>query len=126
MIVLDRKRLRNQRAKVLRIIKERDLQRYKLGGQLSEGVIQVWPLGPGPEDRRELGRASTGETEVQTGKAAGKDWESRDVSSTVTQRSWKGGAGNGEKLLGRLMNAKASMWGPLQGTGTHSSPLLGP
>lgn len=85
---------------MLRIIKERDLQRYKLGGQLSEGVIQVWPLGPGPKDRRELGRASTGETEVQTGKAAGKDWESRDVSSTVTQRSWKGGAGNGEKLLG--------------------------
>lgn len=81
---------------MLRIIKERDLQRYKPGGQLSEWAIQVWPLGPGPKDRRELGQASTGETEVQTGKATA----CRDASSIVTQRSWKGGAGNGEKLLG--------------------------
>lgn len=29
--------------------------------------LQVWPLGPGPKDRRELARASTGEAEVQSG-----------------------------------------------------------
>lgn len=33
-------------------------------------AVQVWPLGPGPKDQRELGRASTGEAEVQSGKSA--------------------------------------------------------
>lgn len=91
---------------MLRIIKEQDFQRYKLGGQLSEWAIQVWPLGPGRKDQRELGRASTGETEVQSGKSAAA--EMRPAQSL--REAGREGQAMGKSCWRQRMNAKASMW----------------